>query len=319
MSHKSLVSVIIPAFNAQEYIPETIESILNQSYRNLEVVVVDDGSKDKTADIVRKYESLHYVYQENSGGCAVPRNTGIEKSSGQYLCFIDADDLMMPDRIETQVDFMEHHPDVGLVFSDYRNFNGGGPFPDSHFQTCPNLWSHLKDRNEIVLGKACSSLALENFGIAGSFMVRRSLLRLERGFEPSLKACEDFHFYFRLARHTPVGVINKVGMMRRLHENNMSGNPVKMFSEGIRSRNLLRDGELDASNRMKLEKYIANRKGALARFYADSGMYPQSLRYDWQVLSGPFFWPEARGACRNMVRTVLLAIGYSRGKRPVET
>jgi hypothetical protein len=207
---------------------------------------------------------------------------------------------------------MERHPEVGLVFSDYRDFLAGAPSAISHFETCPILWPQLKNRNEMVLENACAILTLENFGIAGSYMARRSLVNLEKGFDPSLKACEDFHFYFRLARHTPVGVVNKIGMLRRLHGDNMSSNPWKMYSEGIRSRTLLRDSEQDPSIRTQLEKYIASRQRALARIFADSGLYVKSLQQDMKVLSGPFFWQEVRSACRNVMRTLILASGLQK-------
>ena len=248
-SNRSLVSVIIPAFNAQDLIRETLNSVLAQTYENLEIIVVDDGSTDQTSQVVRSYHPrVLYYYESNSGGCAVPRNTGIERSSGEFLCFLDADDIMISDRIACQIDFMERNPSVGLVFCDYRNFNAEGPYRNSHFETCPRLWCQLKDRRELILDNACELLAQENFGIAGSLFLRRSMLRFESGFEPTLRSCEDLHFYYRLARHSSVGVINEVGMLRRLHGSNMSGNPLTMLSEAIRSRTLLRDTERDSGN-----------------------------------------------------------------------
>jgi glycosyltransferase involved in cell wall biosynthesis len=312
---KPLVSVIIPAFNAKDLIAETLDSILAQPYGNLEIIVVDDGSTDKTAQVVQGYGSrVRYYYQINSGGCAVPRNTGIEHCTGEYLCFMDADDLMVPNRISCQVDFMERHPQVGLVFCDYRNFNEDGLYSETHFQTCPRLWPQLRDRKELVLENACSYLAEENFGIAGSFMLRKSLLALEAGFEPTLKSCEDFHFYFRLARHTPAGIINKVGLMRRLHGNNMSGNLVKMLSEGIRSRTRLRDSERDSMIRERLNGYIADCLGSLARYYADHGQYVHALKKDVEALLCNFCWPQVRANCKNITRTIMMAAGLHKPK-----
>ncbi len=310
MYTKPLVSVIIPAFNAQGLIAETLDSILAQTYENLEIIVVDDGSTDKTAQIVQGYGSrVRYYYQSNSGGCAVPRNTGIKHSTGDFICFIDADDLMVKDRIACQVDFLEHHLHVGLVFCDYCNFNEAGPFPSSHFQTCPRLWLLLRDRIEIVLEKGCTYLADENFGIAGSFMIRRSLLAFEAGFEPTLKSCEDFHFYYRLARHTPVGIINKIGIMRRLHGNNMSGNSTRMLTEGIRSRTLLRESEMESGARSHLSRYIADCQGSLACFYADNGQYVQALEKNGQALFCYFCWSQVWIACRSFARTILMIVG----------
>jgi len=225
---------------------------------------------------------------------------------------------MVPNHITLRVDFLKRNPPVGLVFCDYRNFNEEGAYSKSHFQTCPHLWAQLKNQKEIILEKACSYLALENFGISGSFMIRRRLLQLEAGFEPTLRACEDFHFFYRLARHSPVGVINETGMMRRFHGNNMTGNPVKMLSEGIRSRTLLRDSEQDPVNRIHMDRYILDCKGSLARFYANQGLFLESLRLDCEALTGHYSWTHTRARYKNILRTFLMAIGVFKPKREQE-
>jgi glycosyltransferase involved in cell wall biosynthesis len=313
---KPLVSIIIPVYNAQETIAETLDSIIAQSYENIEIIVVDDGSTDQTAQVVSSYGSrVLYYYQNNSGGCAVPRNIGIMHSSGEFICFMDADDIMVSDRIALQVDFMERNYHVGLVFCDYRNFNEDGLYWESHFQTCPRLWPQLKDKNELLLENPCALLAQENFGIAGSFLIRRTILKFESGFESILKACEDFHFFYRLARHTSVGVINKVGMMRRLHGNNMSNNPVKMLTEGIHSRTMLRDSEQDLSTQIYLNRYIANCQSSLARYYSNNGQFLQSFWYNWQGLLGKFCWSLFRTTSWNVLRTIFIAIGLHKPKK----
>lgn len=316
MDTKSLVSVIIPAYNAQEFIVEALNSIIAQTYDNIEIIVVDDGSSDDTSQVVASYDSrVHIYHQSNSGTTAIPRNTGIMHSSGDFLCFLDADDLMVPDRISFQVDFMERYPHVGIVFCDYRNFNKDGFYSESHFQTCPHLWSQLRDQRELILENPCALLAQENFGIAGSIMIRKNTLRFQPGFDLTLRSCEDFHFYYSTARYVHAGVINKVGMMRRIHEKNKTGNTVKMLSEGIHSRTLLRDSEKDPKIRAYLNRYIAGCHGSLARYYADHGQFIQSLRCDLQVLSGPFYWPQLRATCRNITRTIIMASGLHKPKK----
>lgn len=163
--------------------------------------------------------------------------------------------------------------------------------------------------SETQVEDACALLAQENFGGAGSLLMRRDALQHASGFEPSLKRCEDFHFYFRLARHTPVGLINKVGMLRRFHESNMSGNALKMLTEGIRSRTMLRETEKRPEVRKHLDRYIANCNMGLARQLADHGHFIESFRYDLRVLASRFLWPETGKACRNIVRTIAMAAG----------
>jgi glycosyltransferase involved in cell wall biosynthesis len=307
---KPLVSVIIPAFNAQELIGETLDSILAQSYGNIEIIVVNDGSTDQTSKVVLGYgPQVRYYFQNNSGGCAVPRNTGIKHSSGEYLCFMDADDIMVPDRIANQIDFMQRNNQVGLLFCDYRNFNENGLFPESHFQTCPRLWPQLRNQREMIIANPRSLLVQENFGCAGSLMIRKNVLELESGFEPTLTACEDFHFYFRLSRRVPVGVINHVGMMRRLHGTNMSSILERMLSEAIRSRTMLRNSEDDPTVRSNLNKYIADCHESFSRYCADHGQYADAFRKEWQALFCNFCLTRLGAAFRIITRTLFMAIG----------
>jgi glycosyltransferase involved in cell wall biosynthesis len=286
---------------------------LGQTYPNLEIIVVDDASTDRTSARVAAYSpQVHCIRDSHSlGSAGAPRNTGLRHCAGEYIAFLDADDILLPDRIESQVEFLSSHPDVELVFSDYRNFSSTGPADRSHFQTCPRLQKMLGGTPTLVLtsAEATALLAQENFGISGTFMIRRNILEVEAGFEPTLRACEDFHFYYRLARHGQVGVINELGMLRRLHEDNMTSNPLRMLSEGIRSRTLLRESENNSENRERLDRYIAQCHASLARYHAEHGDYLRAIREDARALyrdaSGSRFW----FFCRGVARTIAIAMG----------
>lgn len=316
MSRQPLVSVIIPAHNAESYIDDAVRSVLGQTYLNLEIIVVDDGSTDRTNARVAAYAPRVHCIRHAicSGTAGIPRNTGIRHSTGEYIVFLDADDLMRPNRIENRIEFLSTHPEVALVFSDYRNFSAAGAADRTHFQSCPRLQKMLGDRPSLVITseEATALLARENFGISGSFTVRRTILKFEAGFEPALKACEDFHFYYRLARHSAVGIVNEVGMMRRLHEGNMTSDPLRMLSEGIRSRTLLRDSEIDPGHREQLNRYIAQCHTSLARYHADHGDYLQAIREEGRALlnhpSGRRLW----AFCRGIARTIAIATGVLR-------
>jgi len=116
----SRVSVIIPAFNAAEYIKEAVESVFNQTYKDIEVIVVDDGSTDNTRTIVNSYGAkVIYIYQQNQGH-AIARNTGLKKAAGQYYAFLDADDYWLPGKIAKQVQILKENPDSGIVHCDIK-------------------------------------------------------------------------------------------------------------------------------------------------------------------------------------------------------
>lgn len=318
MSKHPLVSVVIAAFNADSYIDEALRSVLGQTYPNVEIIVVDDASTDRTSARVATYApAVRCIrHASSSGSASPPRNTGIRHSTGEYIGFLDSDDIMLPDRIERQVAFLSSHPELGLVFSDYRNFSPAGSADRSHFQTCPRLQKMLGDKPSLVLTseEATALLAQENFGISGGFMMRRTLLEVEAAFEPTLTACEDFHFYYRLARHCPVGVINKVGMMRRLHDANMTSEPLRMLLAGIRSRTLLRDSENNPRTREHLDRYIADCHASLARRHAEHGDYLRAIREDARALYRDSSAGRFGAFCRGVLRTVAIATGTHRAK-----
>jgi glycosyltransferase involved in cell wall biosynthesis len=140
-SKNPLVSVIIPAYNSEKYIAEALDSVFAQTYRPIEVIVVDDGSTDGTADVVKKCQerfigsngfagstiktgaanktSLTYFYQKNSGP-SVARNAGIKAARGEYVAFLDADDAWTDDKLEKQVALLQDHPDLDVVFTNVK-------------------------------------------------------------------------------------------------------------------------------------------------------------------------------------------------------
>lgn len=119
----NLVSIIMPAFNNAGYICESIDSVLAQTYTDWELWVVDDGSTDNTADVVKKFKDrrIHYVKQAKNKGVAAARNLGIEKSQGRFLAFLDSDDIWLPEKLEKQLAFMNRKK-CGMSYTEYRQF-----------------------------------------------------------------------------------------------------------------------------------------------------------------------------------------------------
>lgn len=123
-----LVTVIIPCFNMQDYIEETVLSIMAQTHPLIECIVVDDGSTDKSAEIIhmmiQQFPNVSYVSQQNQGP-SVARNTGIRNAKGKYIQFLDGDDLLMPDKIKDQVNYFALNTDTDIIYSEYLCFNDG--------------------------------------------------------------------------------------------------------------------------------------------------------------------------------------------------
>lgn len=134
------VSVIIPAYNCEAYAGEAVGSALAQTYRDVEVIVVDDGSTDDTPDVLAAISDprLHVIRQPNRGISAA-RNAGLDAATGAYIAFLDADDRWLPTKLERQLRLMEAEPDVVACFTDFTRFNRERVFPDTQFAFFPEL------------------------------------------------------------------------------------------------------------------------------------------------------------------------------------
>lgn len=126
---KGLVSVITPAYNAYPFLEETIESVKSQSYRNWEMLIIDDCSEDSTRKIVLKHsehdDRIKYLYNEANNGTAVARNRGLEKAVGQYIAFLDSDDTWLPDKLKIQLDYMKKN-NIEFSYTQYRRISENG-------------------------------------------------------------------------------------------------------------------------------------------------------------------------------------------------
>ena len=267
------VTVVVIAFNADRYIRQTLDSVVAQSYADVEVIVVDDGSTDRTRECVLSFGSrVRYLHQANSGACSKPRNTGVAAATGEFVAFLDSDDLMARDRLATEVEFLRKHPSVGLVFSDYQDFDESGVHEPGHFSTCPQLGAHVRalprGTTELVLSPAVSTeiLLTENFG-SSSPTVRRFVVDEVGAFDESLKASEDFDFQYRVASRYPIGVIARTGWFKRLHLASMSSNTPNILHHKILTRRRLLAQEPIPGRRRKLKERLAIYHAALGYYY----------------------------------------------------
>jgi glycosyltransferase involved in cell wall biosynthesis len=256
-----LVSVVIIAYNEEKHISAAIESVLNQTYENIEVIVVNDGSTDSTLATASQYEPrIKLITQKNSGGCSSPRNTGLNCASGQYVAFLDADDILVPEKIHMQIELFLEFKSIGMVIGNYENFRGDEKY-QNHFSTCPELLSkfHNSEGKCILFnkGEAAALLISENFSIAGSPLYSRDALLELGGFDESLLACEDFNLIYRMAQRYEVIVDNRVVFHRRLHASNMSSNQLKMLRFYCLSRLGLADQETDFHRKSLLRKRVS--------------------------------------------------------------
>jgi hypothetical protein len=214
-----LVSVVIPCYNSARYLGETIESVLAQTYAPVEIIVVDDGSIDATAQIAQSYP-IQYVYQTN-GGISAARNTGVLHSRGKYVQFLDHDDRLLPAAIEVGVKSLEEQPECAMAVGEHRYIQADGTaigYSRKH-ATGRDHYGELLEHNFIE--SPCSVLH------------RRSALDLTGLFVESVQGAEDYELYLRTARQRPVLTHDTPVAEYRLHDSNISGDAERMFGVSL--------------------------------------------------------------------------------------
>jgi glycosyltransferase involved in cell wall biosynthesis len=205
---RPLVSVIIPCYNHGRFLAEAIESVRRQTYTRYEIVVVDDGSSDNTAEVSTRFPEVKYVHQANAGLSAA-RNTGVEKSNGKFLVFLDADDWLYDDAIESNLTFFRNREDLAFV---------------SGWHTKVDEWNCPLEMDEqvVVASNHYENLLRGNYiGMHAAVMYARWVFT-EFEFDTALKACEDYDLYFKITRRHPVVSHNKTIAAYRIHGKNMS-------------------------------------------------------------------------------------------------
>lgn len=213
------ISIIIPSYNSARLLPQAVESALRSSFPDFEIIIVDDGSTDRTDELVGKNwqrEEIRYIRQNNKG-LAGARNTGIRTAQGEYLVFLDADDIILPDKLAVQKKYMDEHPGTDVVYSGSQWF-----VEDDVDDTRPVEFP-------VYEGNVLEHLLFGNFIHVNSVMVRRQKA-LDAGlFDESLRELEDWDLWLRMALggatfgFTP-GILSKV----RIRKGSMTSNQQRM-------------------------------------------------------------------------------------------
>jgi glycosyltransferase involved in cell wall biosynthesis len=221
-----LVSIIIPTYNAAEFVAQAVQSVLEQAYRHYELIVVDDGSTDDTKGALQAFDGqIRYLYQPNRGPSAA-RNAGIRIARGQYICFLDADDWWVPNKLEAQVDFITGHCNIGLVFSDAEEV-------DAHKVLHGSLLARSRFYPEIMsqtpIQEAFRKLLGQNFITTSTVMVRRECFVKAGLFDESLRVCEDTDMWLRIAANFGIAALPLIVGWKRAHSGNISRNTELML------------------------------------------------------------------------------------------
>lgn len=203
------VSVIMPVYNSSQFIAEAIESAINQTYKDLEIIVIDDGSTDSTSAIVGKYVKqysgrVRYFYQSNCGPAAA-RNRGIKEAGGEYMAFLDSDDIWLPEKSELQISRLETDPKCGLVHTKRVRIGLDGE-------------TLLTRHGEPLEGHVFDRLLKENSICSSSVMIRKSCLDAAGLFnEDRNNRSEDYDIWLRIAHKYQLGFIDQILVKYRVN------------------------------------------------------------------------------------------------------
>jgi glycosyltransferase involved in cell wall biosynthesis len=282
---KPVVSVIIPTYNRAHYLTQAIQSVLDQSYQDFEIIVVDDGSTDNTREVMDSFKDprLKYFYQENQGVCAA-RNNGINVSEGEYIYFLDSDDALLENALERQVGVLDRHPDVALSHGQAFPMDERGRVFGLHRHRprniSPGVYHGIKEISNF--------LRYGNHSCLSATIIRRSSIIDVGLFDPAFRAgSEDFDLWVRLAKKYAVSYIVNHVVACRVHSSSMTAS--RALDEMEKSHNRILEGifndvslgHLFSSQRAKTYFYYYLR---LASYAYDRGKMKISRTYLFKAL-----------------------------------
>jgi glycosyltransferase involved in cell wall biosynthesis len=225
LKNTELVSVVIPCYNQARFLCEAIESVLRQSYRCFEVIVVDDGSADAIGDVVSRYRGINCIRQPNQGPAAA-RNAGLRSSKGSYLVFLDADDRLLPEALAIGVRDLKARPECAFVWGQCQHIDREG-------DSLPSRWKPVIEHDHYL-----ALLRTNYIRTPGVVMYRRTVFDAIGGFNPDLRGAEDYNLHLRIAREFPIHCHNQVVAEYRVHEASAMHSSARIFKATLAAAKL---------------------------------------------------------------------------------
>jgi glycosyltransferase involved in cell wall biosynthesis len=282
----AFVSVVIPTYNYGHFVVEAVESVLAQTYRDLEIIVVDDGSTDDTRKRLEPFmDRIRYIHQQNQG-LSTARNAGIHAAKGEWIAFLDSDDLWHPRKLEVQMPYLAEHPDVALLATDsVTDLSGGWPEIAVDFDP-PAERIRLED---IVI---CSQ-----FGVC-SVVVRRECFEKSGLFDTELRSAEDRDMWIRIACHYPVAKLQVPLWWYRKHISSMSFVADRMITNQrkVLQKTFARDRLFSRNLLFRLQAFSYFHRSSAYTYDAAGKHVRAAAQIVWSIAMWPF--PFSPRFCR---------------------
>ena len=210
----SFFSVIISVYNKSKTIQDTLQSALNQTFIDFEIIIIDDGSKDESASVIATFNDarINYFYQENAG-VSVARNSGIEKSAGKVIAFLDADDYWCPNHLQVLHDLIQQNPDAGIFASRYISKVAENKFLKNHFL-------NLAENYGGIVPDFFHSSLINRIALTSAVAIPKTVLDENGVFNPEIFSVEDLDLWIRIALKYPVAITNTVTVEYNAMDNN---------------------------------------------------------------------------------------------------
>lgn len=306
LSASPRISVIIPAFNRERFLADSIESILAQTYPASEIIVVDDGSTDRTAEVAQSFgDAVKYVFQEN-GGAAVARNTGVGIATGEWFAFLDSDDVWLPDLLARQI---EQATDKNVVYFAKQRIESVADDKGllNRIIGEDGLRWPATDADNFVIG-APTEIARGHYLQLNTMYCHRETFFDVGLFDPALRAGQDEDWFFRAALSHPIKLLPEVLAIRRLHENQTGLHKIQhvrsltlVLGQMLERAERAREREAAAAARVRL----ANTLSRLSNACAASGDKSGAMANAWRA------WATQPKRVARAFKVPLFALGWA--------
>lgn len=278
MQGNDLISIVMSVWNGQQYISTSVESILNQSYKNFEFIIINDGSTDSTAEIIESYKDDRIVLLNNDTNLGITRslNRGISVSKGEYIARQDADDISHPRRLEILFDILKSNKNIAVISASFSNFSNEPP-----------VVSDIEAAGIEFFYVTSEVLKAENPILHGSVIIRKDVLTKAGFYNEEYLRSQDYELWLRIVKNHNIAIVNQPLYLRRVHDECIS---FKHIREQCYFAELAKAKTIYAKKRLGIKGYIRIQKTAQKRLFLYSFTLAEGDKLT--KIRAFFMWPS---------------------------